>query len=164
MSNPSRSPLAHWHDSMLEGSLSISRNAIDAAERFSALHWQTLKVSFEETGEHLGALVGAGDPVTATTVLQAWVAPSGDKFQSWLGHVQNILTETGTKLAKDWEKQVAGNGSSLQATLESAAYRPTAGNQGLFPWMLQAVPDEAGNSSGRSGSDDKAVSGRARSK
>ncbi len=132
MFNSSLAPLAQLQDSIIEGSMALSRSSVDALDRFSNLQLQTLKVSFEETGEHMSALVSATDPQAARAILEAWFAPGGQKFQSWLEHVQNISTETGTELAKDWEKHFAGNGKSLQAALESAAIKPSAGDQGLL--------------------------------
>tara|TARA_R110002096_G_scaffold65273_1_gene159003 strand:- start:57 stop:611 length:555 start_codon:yes stop_codon:yes gene_type:complete len=165
MFNPSLTPLAQLHENLIAGTLTISRHSVDAFERFSKLQMQAMKATFEETGERMSALISAANPQEVNTVLHDWIAPSGEKFQSWVDHVQTISTETGTELAKDWEKQFAGDGSSLQAALESAANDPMAGAQGFFPWMLPAdVKKAETTSSEQSSNDSNAVSGRARSK
>lgn len=165
MFNPSFVPMAQLHEAWIAGTLTLSRHSVEALERFSKLQLQAMKATFEETGEHMSALISAGSPQEANSALHDWIAPSGSKIQSWFDHVQTISTETGTELAKDWEKHFAGDGSSLQAAQETAANDASAGAQGIFPWMQPAEVKQAGKtSSARSSNDSNTVSGRARSK
>lgn len=73
--------------------------------------------------------------------ISAWFTPAGDKLQAWHGHLEPIANETGTEFAKVLEKQIAGNGISLQAVLEAATVESPAGSQGRFPWMQPALFD-----------------------
>lgn len=157
-------PFVQIQQHALEQSVALSGHSLQAIGRLNQLHLQTIKVSLEETGEHLSALVAAASPTAAADVLSRWFSPGGAKLESWMKHFQTITSETGTELAKDMERQIVGNGSSLQSALEATVLNDPAGTQGTFPWMQPAESSVTGpNSPGHHGNEPKAASRRPRS-
>ncbi|MGH1360137.1 MAG: phasin family protein [Burkholderiaceae bacterium] len=164
MFTPESNPFALIPAQVLDQTLKMSSHSLVAIARLNQLQLQTIKVSFEESGEHLAELVQADSVQAAGDALARWISPGGAKFQSWLGHVQTITSETGTELAKDMEKQIAGNGSSIQSALEATVLEDPAGTQGMFPWMQPAnSPVIDSESSGLHGKESITASRRTRS-
>lgn len=138
MFTPQNNPFVLMHQQAIDRAIALSSQSLVAMARLNELQLQTIKVSFEETGEHLADFVQADSALAAGSALARWISPAGAKAQSWFGHFQTIASETGTELAKDMEKQIAGNGSSIQSALEATVLDAPAGTQGLFPWMQPA--------------------------
>ena len=127
---------------LIDNALTLSAQTINALDRLTNLQLQVLKVTCDETGTNLAKVVGAKDATAASEAISAWFAPTGDKLQALLGHLASINDETGTEIAKVLEKQIAGNGISLQAVLEAATVGSSAGSQGKFPWQQPALFDK----------------------
>lgn len=126
---------------LLDSSVLLSRASLETVAKLNNLQLQAFKVSFQEAGEQLAQIYKAPDLQTASDALNDWLAPGSAKFESWLGHIHHITAETGTELASVMEKQIAGNGSSLQTALGTAALETPAGSQGTFPGMQPAVSE-----------------------
>lgn len=134
-------PLQPLQENLINNSVTLSAQTLEALDRLTNLQLQLLKVTFDETGANLAKVVEAKDATAAGDAINAWFAPAGDKLQAWYGHLETITNETGTEFARVLEKQIAGNGISLQAVLEAATVESTAGSQGKFPWMQPALFD-----------------------
>ncbi len=164
MPTPENSLFIQIQQQALDQSVAMSGHSLDAIGRFNQLHLQTIKVSLEEAGERLAELVTAGSGLAAADVLSRWFSPGGARLESWMGHFRTITSETGTELAKDMERQIVGNGSSLRSALEATVLNDPAGTQGMFPWMQPAESSVIDpNSPGHHGNEPKAASRRARS-
>lgn len=142
MAMPFENPFQLMQENLINDSVAVSAHAIDTLDRFTKLQLQVLKVTFDEAGTNLANVVRAEDATAATDAITAWILPSGEKFQAWCKHLENITTETGTELALLVQKQIAGNGNSPQAVLEAATVESSAGSQGVFPWMQPALFDK----------------------
>ena len=141
MASQPGNPFQSLHENLIGNTLTLSTHALGALERLTHLQLQVIKVTFDETGDNLAKVVQAADAASASEAVNQWLAPSGDKLCAWFQHLEQIASETGMELARDMEKQIAGNGSSLQAVLEAATVESSVSAQGVFPWMQPASFD-----------------------
>jgi hypothetical protein len=67
------------------------------------------------------------------------VQPATDKVTAYYKHVYEIANETGTELAKLFEKQFAESNKQLYAAIDAMAKNAPAGTEGVVTLVKQAV-------------------------
>jgi cell division septum initiation protein DivIVA len=67
------------------------------------------------------------------------VQPATDKVTAYYKHVYEIANDTGTELAKLFEKQFAESNKQLYAAIDALAKNAPAGTEGVVTLVKQAV-------------------------
>lgn len=131
--------LVQLNQETLDTFQAVALKSIEGFEKLADLNIQAIKASLTESNDQVKAVLGAKDAKSlgdfATTVGQ----PAVEKFTSYAKHVYEIANETGTEIAKLFEKQLAEGNKQLTATIEALAKNAPAGSEGVVTFVKSAV-------------------------
>lgn len=113
--------------------------SIAGLEKLAALNAQATKASLDESAETLRSMVEVKDPKQLADFATASVQPATDKVAAYYKHVYEIANETGSELARLFERQYAESNRQLYAAIDSMARNAPAGSEGVVTLMKQAV-------------------------
>ncbi len=130
---------AQIQKSALEALQVATAASIAGFEKLAALNVQATKSSFEESAEALRSMVEVKDPKQLAELATASVQPATDKVAAYYKHVYEIANETGSELARLFERQYAESNRQLYAAIDSLARNAPAGSEGVVTLMKQAV-------------------------
>jgi phasin family protein len=113
--------------------------SISGAEKIAALNLQAAKASVEESYFKATNLFEAKDVQGFAQNAVGAVQPAAEKFTAYAKHVYDISSNTGTELAKLWEKQLAEGNKTLHAAIDTMAKNAPAGSEGLISLVKSSV-------------------------
>jgi len=113
--------------------------SIEGFEKLAALNVQAAKASLDESTDALKSMTDVKDAKQFADIATGSVQPATDKVTAYYKHVYEIANETGTELAKLFEKQFAEGNRQLYAAIDSMAKNAPAGSEGLVTLVKQAV-------------------------
>lgn len=113
--------------------------SIEGFEKLAALNVQAAKASLDESTDALKSMTEVKDAKQLADIATGSVQPATDKVSAYYKHVYEIANETGTELAKLFEKQFAEGNRQLYAAIDSMAKNAPAGSEGLVTLVKQAV-------------------------
>ncbi|MCL4184258.1 MAG: TIGR01841 family phasin [Burkholderiaceae bacterium] len=126
-----------------KAALEVFHNAtiasIEGIEKLTALNVQAAKASIEESTDALRSFAEVKDAKQLADIASGSVQPATDKVTAYYKHVYEIANETGTELAKLFEKQFAESNRQLYAAIDAMAQNAPAGSEGLVTLVRQAV-------------------------
>ncbi|MCC7060205.1 MAG: TIGR01841 family phasin [Burkholderiaceae bacterium] len=125
--------------SALEVFHSATITSIEGFEKLAALNVQATKASIEESNEALRTMSDVKDAKALADLATGSVQPATDKVTAYYKHVYEIANETGTELARLFEKQFAEGNRQLYAAIDSLAKNAPAGSEGVVTLVKQAV-------------------------
>ncbi|MCO5099790.1 MAG: TIGR01841 family phasin [Burkholderiaceae bacterium] len=125
--------------SALEAFQDATAASIAGFERLAALNVQATKTSFEESAETLRTLVDVKDPKQWADLATTSVQPTTDKVAAYYKHVYEIANETGSELARLFERQYAESNRQIYAAIDAFARNLPVGSEGVVTLMKQAV-------------------------
>ncbi len=137
ITNPEQ--FAQIQKSALEAFQNATAASIAGFEKLAALNVQATKTSFEESAETLRTLVEVKDPKQWADLATTSVQPTTDKVAAYYKHVYEIANETGSELARLFERQYAENNRQIYAAIDAFAGNLPAGSEGVVTLMKQAV-------------------------
>jgi phasin family protein len=113
--------------------------SIEGFERLAALNVQAAKASIDESTDALKSMTEVKDAKQLADMATGSVQPATDKVTAYYKHVYEIANETGTELAKLFEKQFAESNKQLYAAIDAMAKNAPAGTEGVVTLVKQAV-------------------------
>jgi phasin family protein len=113
--------------------------SIEGLERLAALNVQAAKASIDESTDALKSMTEVKDAKQLADMATGSVQPATDKVTAYYKHVYEIANETGTELAKLFEKQFAESNKQLYAAIDAMAKNAPAGTEGVVTLVKQAV-------------------------
>lgn len=113
--------------------------SIEGLERLAALNVQAAKASIDESTDALKSMTEVKDAKQLAEMATGSVQPATDKVTAYYKHVYEIANETGTELAKLFEKQFAESNKQLYAAIDALAKNAPAGTEGVVTLVKQAV-------------------------
>ncbi len=137
ITNPEQ--LAQLQKSALEAFHGATSASIAGFEKLAALNVQATKTSLEESTEALRSLVEVKDPKQLAEIATSSVQPTTDKVAAYYKHVYEIANETGSELARLFERQYAESNRQIYAAIDAIARNVPAGGEGVVTMMKQAV-------------------------
>jgi len=123
----------------LEVFQSATITSIEGFEKLAALNVQAAKASIDESTDALKSMGEVKDAKQLAEMATGTVQPATDKVTAYYKHVYEIANETGTELAKLFEKQVAESNRQLFAAIDAMAKNAPAGSEGVVTLVKQAV-------------------------
>lgn len=117
----------------------VALKSVESFEKLAELNIQAAKASITESAEQMKALSTAKDPKSFSELLAASAQPNADKVTAYAKHVYDIANETGTEIAKLFEKQFAEGNKQLSTAIDSLAKNAPAGSEGLITYLKSAV-------------------------
>ena len=113
--------------------------SIEGLERLAALNVQAAKASIDESTDALKSMTEVKDAKQLADMATGSVQPATDKVTAYYKHVYEIANETGSELAKLFEKQFAESNKQLYAAIDALAKNAPAGTEGVVTLVKQAV-------------------------
>ena len=113
--------------------------SIQGFERLAALNVQAAKASIDESTDALKSMTDVKDAKQLAEMATVSVQPATDKVTAYYKHVYEIANETGSELAKLFEKQFAESNRQLYAAIDAMAKNAPAGSEGMVTLVKQAV-------------------------
>lgn len=108
-------------------------------EKFTALNIQAARTSLEESTEMVKTLLEVKDVKSLSDLSATSLQPAADKYASYAKHCYEIAQETGSELARLFEKQVADGNKQLFAALDALSRSAPAGSEGMVTLVKSAV-------------------------
>lgn len=109
------------------------------AEKLANLNLQAAKATVEESYGKVTSLLDTKDVQALAQSAVGAAQPAAEKFSAYAKHVYDITSETGTELAKLWEKQVAEGNKSLHAAIDAVAKNAPTGSEGVISLVKSSV-------------------------
>ncbi len=123
----------------MEAFQKAAMTSLAGAEKLAALNLQAAKATIEESYSKATAMFDVKDVQAFAQNAAGAAQPAAEKLSAYAKHVYDITSETGTELAKLWEKQVAEGNKSLHAAIETVAKNAPAGSEGLISLVKSSV-------------------------
>ncbi len=123
----------------LEVFQSATITSIEGLEKLAALNVQAAKASIDESTDALKSMTDVKDAKQLAEMATVSVQPATDKVTAYYKHVYEIANETGSGLAKLFEKQFAESNRQLYAAIDAMAKNAPAGSEGMVTLVKQAV-------------------------
>jgi phasin family protein len=123
----------------LEMLQAVTMKSVEGFEKIAELNIQAVKASVNESSEQLKALFAAKDPKAFGEMAMVGVQPAAEKAVAYSTHVYEIASQTGTDIAKLFEKQFADSNKQLTAAMEAMAKNAPAGSEGMVTFVKSAV-------------------------
>ncbi len=117
----------------------ITLKSLEAVEKLAELNIQAVKTSIEEGSEQVKSMMSARDVKSLSDWSAVSVQPAADKVGAYAKHVYDITSETGTEIAKLFEKQLAEGNKQLTASIDAMAKNAPAGTEGIVTLVKQAM-------------------------
>jgi len=127
------------HKAALESLQAVAAKSFEGFEKLAELNLAATKTSFEESTEHVKALLEVKDVKSLADLAAGSAQPAADKIQAYAKHVYEITSETGTEIAKLVEKQLADSNRQLHAAIDAMAKTAPAGSEGMVTFVKSAV-------------------------
>lgn len=117
----------------------VALKSVESFEKLAELNIQATKASIAETGEQLAAIIAAKDPKEFAGFALSSAQPAAEKVAAYSKHVYDIANETGTEIAKLFEKQFAEGSKQLNSAIDAMAQNAPAGSEGVVTFFKSAV-------------------------
>ncbi|MFT4099874.1 MAG: phasin family protein [Burkholderiaceae bacterium] len=117
----------------------VALKYIESFEKLAELHLQATKASLTESTDQIKALLAAKDPKALADIAMSAAQPATDKFASYAKQVYEIANETGTEIAKLFEKQVAESNQQFSSVIDTMAKNAPAGSESFVSFVKSAV-------------------------
>lgn len=127
------------HKAAMDTFQAVALKSFEGFEKLAELNAQAAKASFEESSEQLKAVLAAKDPQAFADLAMNSAQPAADKFTAYAKHVYEIANETGTEIAKLFEKQFSEGNKQVNAAIDAMAKNAPAGSEGIVTFVKSAV-------------------------
>lgn len=117
----------------------VALKSVEGVERLAELNIQAVKASLAESNAQMSAVLAAKDPKAVADMAMAGAQPGADKVTAYAKHVYEISNETGTEIAKLFEKQFAESNKQWSAAMEAMAKNAPAGTEGVVTFVKSAM-------------------------
>lgn len=117
----------------------VALKSVEGFEKLVELNIQAIKASIADSNDQVKAVLNAKDAKALAGLATASGQPAADKFASYAKHAYQIANETGTEIAKLFEKQVADGNKQFSNAVETLAKNAPAGSEGVVNFVKSAV-------------------------
>ncbi len=117
----------------------LATTAFEGAEKLLALNVATGKALMGESAEAFTSVMSAKDPGALLALSTAQAQPSVDKAMAYGRQFMDIVTETGTELAKATEGQAALQQQAFGAFVDAALKNAPAGTESMASFVKGAM-------------------------
>ncbi len=114
--------------SNLEAALAIAQLQFAAMEKLASLNFAVAKTAFEDTSDHIKAVLEAKDPQDLAKIQGAIAQPSIDKVMSYARGVYDLASATRTGVAKVAEAHGAEMNRTIATAIDGLAKSAPAGS------------------------------------
>ncbi|MFP5462171.1 MAG: TIGR01841 family phasin [Gammaproteobacteria bacterium] len=125
--------------SALEAFQAMALKSVEGFEKLADLNIQAFKASVNESSEHLKSALSLKDARSLGDLASTNLQPAADKFGAYARDVYQIGAETGTEIAKIFEKQFAEGNKQFGAAVEEMTRNAPAGSEGMVTLVKSAV-------------------------
>jgi phasin family protein len=130
---------AQMNKAAFETFQTIALKSVESFEKLADLNIEATKTTVTESAEQIKALLSAKDPKAAAELVMGAAQPAADKATAYAKHVYEIASETGSELAKLFEKQVAEGNKQFSQAIDTMAKSAPAGSEGVVTLVKSAV-------------------------
>lgn len=117
----------------------VALKSVEGFAKIAELNIQAMKASVTEGSEQMKSAFAAKDPKAFGEFAMTGAQPAAEKFAAYANHVYEITSETGTEIAKLFEKQFADSNKQLTAAIDAMAKTAPAGTEGVVTFVKSAV-------------------------
>jgi len=117
----------------------VALKSVEGFEKLAELNIQAFKASVTESSDQFKSLLNAKDPKALAELASNGTQPAAEKAAAYAKHVYEIANETGTEIAKVFEKQFAEGNKQISAAIEAVAKNAPAGTEGIVTFVKSAV-------------------------
>jgi len=128
-----------FQKSALDMFQAVALKSFEGVEKFADLNIQAAKASVAEAGDQFKAMLAVKDAKAFADLAAVGPQPAIEKFAAYASHVYEIGNETGTEIAKLFEKQFADSNRQLTAAIDAMAKTAPAGSEGMVTFVKSAV-------------------------
>jgi phasin family protein len=127
------------HKAALESFQAVAAKSFEALEKLAELNLAATKSTMEESAEQFKALLEVKDVKALADFAAGSAQPTAEKMTAYTKHVYEITSDTGSEIAKLFEKQLADSNRQLHAAIDAMAKNAPAGSEGMVTFMKSAV-------------------------
>ena len=127
------------HKAALESFQAMAAKSFAGLEKLAELNMAATKSSFEDSAEQFKTLLEIKDVKALTDFAAGAAQPAADKLTAYAKHVYEITSDTGTEIAKLFEKQLTDGNRQLHSAIDALAKNAPAGSEGVVTFMKSAV-------------------------
>lgn len=117
----------------------VALKSVEGFEKIAELNIQAVKTSLTETSDQVKAALAARDAKAFGDLATVGAQPAVEKFAAYANHVYEIASDTGTEIARIFEKQFADSNKQLTAAIDAMAKSAPAGTEGVVTFVKSAV-------------------------
>lgn len=117
----------------------VALKSVEGFEKIAELNIQAFKTSLTETSDQVKAALAAKDVKAFGDLTMVGAQPAVEKFAAYANHVYEIASDTGTEIARIFEKQFADSNKQLTAAIDAMAKSAPAGTEGVVTFVKSAV-------------------------
>lgn len=117
----------------------VALKSVEGFEKIAELNIQAFKTSLTETSDQVKAALAAKDVKAFGDLTTVGAQPAVEKFAAYANHVYEIASDTGTEIARIFEKQFADSNKQLTAAIDAMAKSAPAGTEGVVTFVKSAV-------------------------
>ncbi len=123
----------------LDAFQAVAMKSVEGFEKIAELNIQAIKASVTETSDQVKAALAVRDPKAFGDLAMVGAQPAVEKFTAYANHVYEIANDTGTEIAKIFEKQFSDGSRQLSAAIDAMAKNAPAGAEGVVTFVKSAV-------------------------
>jgi phasin family protein len=117
------------HKAQVEALIGLSHKALQGAEKFTQLHLQAARASFEDAAEFARATTQAKDAQTLLNVQAGYLQPSAEKAAAYARSVYEVASELQGEFAELIEVQAGDAQAKVKALVQAAVKNAPAGSE-----------------------------------
>lgn len=117
----------------------VALKSVEGFEKIAELNIQAIKASVTETSDQVKSALAAKDAKAFGDLAMVGAQPAVEKFAAYANHMYEIASDTGTEIARIFEKQFADSNKQLTAAIDAIARNAPAGTEGMATFVKSAV-------------------------
>jgi len=117
----------------------VALKSVEGFEKITELNIQAIKASVTETSDQVKSALAAKDAKAFGDLAMVGAQPAVEKFAAYANHMYEIASDTGTEIARIFEKQFADSNKQLTAAIDAIARNAPAGTEGMATFVKSAV-------------------------
>lgn len=137
LNNPEQ--ITQIQNEALETFQAVAFKSFEGFEKLAELNLQAIKASMTESNEQMKTLLGAKDPKALAEMAAAGGQPAAEKVAAYTKSVYEIANETGTEIARLFEKHLSEGNKQFTATVDAMTKNAPAGSEGMMTFVKSAM-------------------------
>jgi len=117
----------------------VALKSVEGFEKIAELNIQAIKASVTETSDQVKSALATKDAKAFGDLAMVGAQPAVEKLAAYANHMYEIASDTGTEIARIFEKQFADSNKQLTAAIDAIARNAPAGTEGMATFVKSAV-------------------------